>query len=291
MTTIIIQLLIGGILLGGLYALVAFGLSLIYGVVRVLNFAHGTLLAIAGIAASVMFAAWGHNPVLIAILLFPIFFGFGWLMYVYLLDPLKSRNPMQATVGTVLVTVGLLLIISDIAALLAGPTSVNIRLPVDVFILQGIIVSTTDVYILVGIAALTLALHLILTRTWFGRAVRSVTQDATGARICGVRAGAIHAATVAFGSAIVAIAGVLYVLNYPVNPYEGFGLTVKAFTIIILGGIGNLPGALLAGIFLGVAEALTGFFWTSDWAPGLSIFLLLVILIVFPQGFLSRKAT
>jgi branched-chain amino acid transport system permease protein len=131
---------------------------------------------------------------------------------------------------------------------------------------------------------------VILTQTWFGRAIRSVTQDTTGARICGVRAGAIHAATVAFGSAIVAIAGVLYVLNYPVNPYEGFGLTVKAFTIIILGGIGNLPGALLAGIFLGVAEALTGFFWTSDWAPGLSIILLLLILIVFPRGFLTRSA-
>ena len=128
MTAIIIQLLIGGVLLGGLYALIAFGLSLIYGVARVLNFAHGTLLAIAGIAASVMFAAWSFNPVLIAVVLFPIFFGFGWLMYVYLLEPLKSRNPMQTTVGTVLVTVGLLLILSDLAALLAGPTSNNIRL-------------------------------------------------------------------------------------------------------------------------------------------------------------------
>ena len=291
MTTILIQLLIGGVLLGGLYALIAFGLSLIYGVARILNFAHGTLLAIAGIAASFMFAKWGVNPVLIAFVLLPIFFAFGWLLYVYLLEPLAGRNPMQATIGTVLVTVGLLLVISDIAALLAGPTSVNIRLPVDVFILQGIIISTTELYILLGIVALTLALHIILRRTWFGRAVRSVTQDSVGARICGVRAGAIHAATVAFGSAIVAIAGVLYVLNYPINPYEGFSLTVKAFTIIILGGIGNLPGALLAGMFLGVAEALTGFFWTSDWAPGLSIILLLVILIVFPQGFLSRSRT
>ena len=146
--------------------------------------------------------------------------------------------------------------------------------------------STTDLYILVGIVVLTLALHLILTRTWFGRAVRSVTQDSVGARICGVRAGAIHAATVAFGSGIAAVAGVLYTLNYPINPYEGFGLTVKAFTVIILGGIGSLPGALLAGIFLGVAEALCGFFWTSDWAPGLSIMLLLAILVVFPHGLL-----
>jgi branched-chain amino acid transport system permease protein len=291
MAAIIIQLLIGGILLGGLYALIAFGLSLIYGVARVLNFAHGTLLAIAGVAASVIFAAWNINPVLIAMILLPIFFGFGWLTYVYLLEPLKARNPSQTVVGTVLVTVGLLLILSDVGALLAGPTSRNIRLDVQVFQIEGIIFSSTDLYILLGIIALTLALHLILARTWFGRAVRSVTQDTVGARLCGVRAGAIHAATVAFGSAIVAVAGVLYTLNYPINPYEGFGLTVKAFTIIILGGIGNLVGALLAGIFLGVAEAMTGFFWTSDWAPALSIVLLLAILIVFPHGLLRRSGT
>jgi branched-chain amino acid transport system permease protein len=296
MAAIIIQLLIGGVLLGGLYALIAFGLSLIYGVARVLNFAHGTLLAIAGVAASVMFAAWAINPVLIAVILFPIFFGFGWPMYVYLLEPLKARNPSQTVVGTVLVTVGLLLILSDIGALVAGPTSRNIRLDLQIFQLQlfdreSVIVSTTELYILLGIVALTLALHLILTRTWFGRAVRAVTQDTVGARLCGVRAGAIHAATVAFGSAIVAVAGVLYTLNYPINPYEGFSLTVKAFTIIILGGIGNLPGALLAGIFLGVAEAMTGFFWTSEWAPGLSIMLLLAILVVFPHGLLRRSGT
>jgi branched-chain amino acid transport system permease protein len=296
MAAIIIQLLIGGVLLGGLYALIAFGLSLIYGVARVLNFAHGTLLAIAGVAASVMFAAWAINPVLIAVILFPIFFGFGWLMYVYLLEPLKARNPSQTVVGTVLVTVGLLLILSDIGALVAGPTSRNIRLDLQIFQLQlfdreSIIISTTELYILLGIVALTLALHLILTRTWFGRAVRAVTQDTVGARLCGVRAGAIHAATVAFGSAIVAVAGVLYTLNYPINPYEGFSLTVKAFTIIILGGIGNLVGALLAGIFLGVAEAMTGFFWTSEWAPGLSIMLLLAILVVFPHGLLRRSGT
>ena len=288
---IIIQLLIGGVLLGGLYALIAFGLSLIYGVARILNFAHGTLLAVAGIAASVMFAAWGLNPLLITAILLPVFFAFGWLMYVVLLEPLKARNPMQTVVGTVLVTVGLLLILSDLAAQLAGPTNRNIRLDLDVFVFGGIIVSTTELYILLGIVALTLALHVILTRTWFGRAVRAVTQDNVGARLCGVRAGAIHAATVAFGTAIVAIAGVLYTLNFPVNPYAGFELTVKAFTIIILGGIGSLPGALLAGIFLGVAEAMFGFFWSSDWAPAVSIVLLLGILILFPQGFLTRSAT
>ena len=121
-------------------------------------------------------------------------------------------------VGTVLVTVGLLLILSDLGALVAGPTSKNIRLELQIFQIMGIIISTTELYILLGIVALTLALHLILTRTWFGRAVRAVTQDPVGARLCGVRAGTIHAATVAFGSAIVAVAGVLYTLELPDQP-------------------------------------------------------------------------
>lgn len=290
MTAIIIQLLIGGVLLGGLYALVAFGLSLIYGVVRILNFAHGTLLAISGIAASVLFASYAISPALIALLLIPVFLVFGYLFYVYLLEPLRSRNPLEFVVGTVLVTVGALLVLSDLAAVIAGPTTKNIRLEFHAFTIGEVIISSTQLYILAGIVALTIALHLFLQRTWFGRAVRAVTQDPVGAVICGVRSRRIHAYTVAFGSAIVAVAGVLYTLNFPVDPYVGFELTVKAFTIIILGGIGNLPGTLLAGIVLGVAESLTGFFWASDWAPAVSIVLLLVILVIFPQGALSRRA-
>jgi branched-chain amino acid transport system permease protein len=289
MTAIIIQLLIGGVLLGGLYALIAFGLSLIYGVVRILNFAHGTLLAVGGIAASMIFAATGMNPVLIAVLLVPVFLVFGYYFYIYLLEPLTSRNHLELTVGTVLVTVGALLILSDLAAVLAGPTTKNIALEFNAIVLGEVIISTTQLYILIGIVALTVALQLFLKKTWFGRAIRAVTQEPVGARICGVRSDRIHAYTVAFGTAIVAVAGVLYTLNFPVDPYIGFEITVKAFTIIILGGIGNLVGALLAGIFLGVAESLTGFFWASDWAPAVSIILLLVILVIFPKGVLSRR--
>lgn len=283
------QLLISGLLLGGLYTLVAFGLSLIYGVVRVLNFAHGTLLAIGGIAASVIFAKYKLNPVLIAAALVPAFFVFGYLMYVYLLEPLKKRNPMEATIGTVLVTVGLLLIISDLAAEIAGPTTKNIPLEFHAIIIGDVIIQRAELYMLGGIALLTAVLHVFLKKTWFGRAIRAVTQDPLGANICGVQSGRIHAYTVAFGCAIVVIAGVLYTLKFPVDPYGGFDLTVKAFTIIILGGIGNLFGALFAGLFLGIAEVMTGFFWASDWAPAVSIVLLLVILILFPRGLASVR--
>jgi branched-chain amino acid transport system permease protein len=267
----LVQVLIGGILLGGLYALVAFGLSLIYGVVRILNFSHGTLLSVGGVMASLLYASYKLHPLVLMALLIPAFFVFGYLFYAFLLQPLERRNHFESTVGTVLVTVGALLILSDLTAKLAGTTQRNIPLRFEAIEIGEIVISTTQIWILAAIAVLTVA-------------IRAVTQDPVAARICGVNSSRMKAATFAFGTSIVAVAAVLYTLSFPVDPYMGFGLTVKAFTIIILGGIGNLVGALLAGLFLGVAEGLTGFLWKSEWAPALSVILLLAILVVFPKG-------
>ncbi len=282
-------MLIGGLLLGGLYALIAFGLSLIYGVARVLNFAHGTLLAIAGIMASVMFAAWSLSPALIAVILFPVFFAFGWLMYVTLLEPLKHRNPMQMTVGTVLVTVGLLLILSDLAALFFGPTSKNIRLELDIYQFNGIIMSTTDLTILFGIVVLTAALHLILNghgsaggpggHPGFGR--RPAVRCASGRHPR--RHGRLRLRHRGGG-------GVLYTLNYPINPYEGFGLTVKAFTVIIWAASAACL-ARCSPAFSSASPRRSAASLDIRLGPGLSIMLLLAILVVFPHGMLSRRAS
>lgn len=281
---VVAQVVIGGVLLGGLYALVAFGLSLIYGVVRILNFAHGTLLAVTGVAATVTFAAWRLHPAAIAAVLVPLVFALGFGYYRAFLHPLTRRTHSEATVGTVLVTVGTLIILSDVTAKLAGATQKNIPVEFHALELGDVIVSTTQLGILLGVAALSLAMHLVLKRTRFGRSVRAVTQEPVGAQLCGVQSRSIKALAFATGSAMVAIAAVLYVLSFPVDPYMGFGLTVKAFTIIVVGGIGNLPGALLAGIFLGVAEGVTGLVWRPEWAPALSVVLMLGILVVFPRG-------
>ena len=287
---VFIQVLIGGILLGGVYALVAFGLSLIYGIVRILNFAHGTLLAVSGVAASLIFARYHLSPALIALLLAAATLVFGYVFYMALLHPLGRRNHFEATVGTVLVTVGTLLILSDITAMLAGASPMNIPLDLASFQIGGIVVSNTQLYILLGIVVLMLAIHLLLSRTWFGRAIRAVTEDRVGALICGVNSTRLKAMTFAFGSATVAIAGVLYAISFPVSPYMGFGLTVKAFTIVVVGGIGNLRGALLAGIFLGIAESMTSLLWKPEWAPALSMILMLLILVMKPQGFGKKAA-
>lgn len=287
MIEVFLQVLIGGVMLGGLYALVAFGLSLTYGVVHILDFAHGTLLAVIGVIASLLYLA-GLNPLWIALILVPCAFAYGGAFYFTLLRPLGARRPFESTVGTVLVTVGALLILSDVTSVLAGATPKNIPTRLGVYLIGDVVIPRMQLAILLATALLTLAIHLVLTRTWFGRAIRAVTQEQVAAQLCGVRSVWLRTMTFAFGAGTVAIAAVLYVLTYPVDPYMGFGLTVKAFTIIILGGIGNLPGALVAGILLGVAEGMTGLYWDTQWAPAISVVLLLVILVVRPQGF-SRK--
>ena len=287
--TILLQVLVGGVVLGSVYALIAFGLSLVYGVVRILNFSHGTILAVTAIAAAAMFATLHWNLVLITLALVPIVMAFGVAFYVVLLDPLFRRNANETTLGTVLVTVGALLILSDVAATLAGTSIRGIEFNNNVFMVGGVILSTTNIIILVGIVVLIAVIHAVLQRTWLGYAIRAVSQDQLGAAICGVRGLRIRAATFAFANAVIAVAAVFYAMSYPVDPYIGLGLTVKAFTIIVLGGIGNLFGSLIAGLFLGIAEALTAFTLGTAWAPALSILLLLVILVVLPQGLLIRR--
>jgi branched-chain amino acid transport system permease protein len=181
--SIFFQVLVGGLVLGAVYALVAFGLSLIYGVVRILNFSHGTILAVSAIAGCVLFAAFGIQPALIIAILIPPVALFGYGFYAILLDPLFCRPPAETMVGTVLVTVGALLILSDFAATLAGTSLRTIQVNSPVFFIGGVILSTTNIVIIAGIVGLVVVIHLALTRTWLGCAIRAVTQDQLGAQI------------------------------------------------------------------------------------------------------------
>lgn len=281
---ILAQVVIGGLQLGGIYALVAFGLSIIYGVVHVLNFSHGTLLAVGGVLASVVFVATGWHPVILILLLVPLFSIFGYFFFTFLIAPLSKRNHYEMTIGTVLVTVGTLLIISDATSKFAGAQQRTIRIPSGVLEFGDVIVLTNSLYILVGVTLFILCIHFAMKRTWFGMALRAVTQDPLGARVCGVMSNRIKALTFSFGCAVVGIAAVFYAISFPVDPHIGLSITVKAFTIIILGGVGNLFGTLWAAMFLGLAEALTALFLQPEWAPAVAVILLLLILIAFPPN-------
>jgi branched-chain amino acid transport system permease protein len=237
----------------------------------------------------VLFKSLGIPPAAIIVLLIPPVAVFAYGFYIVLLDPLFAKSPSEMAIGTVLVTVGALLILSDVAAFVAGTSLRSIQIESGVFIVGGVILSTTNIAIMLGIVALVFIIHLVLRKTWLGVAIRAVTQDQFGARICGIPSVAIRASTFAFAYAVVTAAAVFYAMTYPVDPYLGLGLTVKAFTIIVLGGIGSLPGTLLAGFLLGVTEAFTSFYVGTAWAPAASILLLLGMLVLMPQGIVLRK--
>jgi len=283
------QLLINGTLLGGLYALIAFGLSVVYGVANILNFAHGTMLAIAAISGAVLYEKFGLPIPVILIILVSFGFVFGWIFYLTLLQPLEKREPHQRTVGMVLVAVGALIIMGDVTAVLAGAEQRVIRVSSTYFEIRGVIISGTQIGILVGAAVCMIALHIFLTRSWTGSSIRAVAQNTIGATICGIDSARTSATTFALGAGIVAVAGLMYIISYPLNPYSGFPLTVKAFSIILLGGIGNLTGTLLAGLALGIGEAVVAFTIGPQWAAAVSILIVLGCLLLFPGLTTSRR--
>ena len=278
------QVTSGGLVMGGLYALVAIGLSLVYGVTRMLNFAHGTFVVLAGIIGSILFVSYRVSPVLSIPLVASVFFVFGLIFYKALLRPIQKLNEHEATIGTVLITIGTFIVVEDLAAMAVGPTQRNILLPSAPIPLSGGIVTTLQVYVLLGIASATLILHFFLKYSWLGRAMRALTQDQFAATAYGVQTELIRGMTFAFGLGLAAIGGILYAMTYPVDLHAGFLLTVKAFTIIAIGGIGNISGALIASIVLGVAEALVAFYWSSAWVPAVSMIVLLGVLTLAPRN-------
>ena len=277
------QVVSGGLVMGGLYAMVAMGLSLIYGVTRVLNFAHGTFVALAGIAGSILFSSLGIHPAWSILLAAAVFFVLGFGFYDLLLKPVMKYDHFKMTIGTVLITIGAFMIIEDLASVAAGPVQRNILLPSTVIAATGGIVTSIQLYVLLGITAVTLALHAFLKHSWFGRAIRALTQDQFAATAFGVQSELIRGATFAVGTAMAGVSGVLYAMTLPVDLHTGFILTVKAFTVIAIGGIGNLTGTLVASVLLGVTEALVAFYVSSEWAPAVSIVVLLVVLVLAPR--------
>lgn len=286
---IIIQIAIGGLLLGGIYALIAFGLSIIYGVSRVLNLAHGTILMVAGILASWLFFTLGINPVFVGLILIPIFFAAGAAFWRGLIKPLISKSRLEFVIGSVLVTVGIMTIIDDVTVFVAGPTLRSIPSSTPSLRIGQIVISSNRLSLMIVLVVITIALHLYFRKTFIGKAIRAITQDMTGAQLVGVDISKMNMVTFGIGFSLVAIASVFYDLMFSIGAYMGFPLTVKAFTIVILGGLGSLVGPVIGGLILGVAESFTAFYLSAKWSPALSVIILLIILVLRPQGIFGKK--
>jgi branched-chain amino acid transport system permease protein len=291
----LLDLVLGGVSLGGIYALVAFTLSLSLATTHVLNVAHGTFMVLGAALATLLFrmtpVGW---PVAVLVLL-AAFALLGLFFEVAFVRPFAAKSPDQILVGSILVTFGFALAVEALlgyywARLVDPQPSFSLTFPRARVTLLGVVFSGTRVTILVVAAAAIAAFHLFLRRTPLGRAVRALSQNYAGAVILGVNPRMVSLTIYLTGITATAAAGALLALAIPLEPYSGLRLTLVAMTIVVIGGVGSLPGALLGGGLLGMAEVLTAYVLGSVWSPVVSLLVFFTVLVVRPEGLWGRRA-
>lgn len=289
MVSDLLQLLIGGILLGGIYGLAAFGLSISFGVLRILNLAHGEFLMLGSLASYVAFVNIGINPFISAVLIIPIFILIGVGYYLFLLLPISDKPHHELLVASILVTLGSSLVIEDVTAFMWERPVTGIAYSLPALELGSIVVSSVRLLILFFISGLAVLLQLYLKKNFVGRSIRAITQCREGAKIVGIPLTQVSALTFGLGVALAGSAGVFYVTLFTVTPVMGIPLTVKYLSVVVLGGLGSLVGSVIGGLILGIAEAITAFYVGAEWSPCIAFFLLIFILVVKPEGLFGAK--
>ena len=285
---ILIPAVLNGLMTGAVYALVALGLTLIYGVLHIINFAHGALLGAALFAAFFAFSLLGLDPYLAVFLLAPAFFVLGYTLQRFVIGPASHGDDRNM----LLVTLGLAVVIENALLYVFRADTRTIEVP---YAYQTIDVGVTFLAVprLVGFAAVfgvALALWLIMSFTDVGRAIRAVAKEKLGAELAGIDVAHVYAVTLGLGTACIAIAACLLIPTYYVNPTVGEAFVLVAFTIVVLGGMGSVPGALIGGLIVGVVESLSGLFLGESLGQ-IGIFLVFIaVLLVRPTGLFGAKA-
>ncbi len=285
---ILIPAVLNGLMTGAVYALVALGLTLIYGVLHIINFAHGALLTAAMFAAYFVYRVLGLDPYLATFLLAPAFFAIGYALQRLLIGPASHGDDRNM----LLVTLGLAVIIENALLFFFHADTRTIELS---YAFTSIDVGFTFLPLprLIGFGAVfvvALALWWIMSATDTGRAIRAVAKEKLGAELAGIDVAHIYAVTFGLGTACVAIAACLLIPSYYVNPTAGNAFILVAFTIVVLGGMGSVPGALIGGLVIGVVESLSSLF-LGELLGQIGIFIIfIVVLLVRPSGLFGARA-
>jgi branched-chain amino acid transport system permease protein len=285
--TELIQTIILGLLVGGVYALLASGLTLIFGVMNVINIAHGAFLILAAFLTYSIWTATDLDPLVVILITTPTMFAFGWLLYQTTVGRIR-RAPVAASV---LLTFGLALVLEGLMGSIWGNTSHSVRPDYfnESFSIGEVFLPKAQVY--GGALALVVlaALYLFLTRTWTGRAIRASAANPQGAELVGVRIGSVAALTFGIGVASAGAGGSIVSVLYPFLPGSHYQWIARLLGIIVLGGMGSLPGALVGALCLGVAEAMTVTYISPAWATAVPYVFVFVILLLRPQGLLGAR--
>ncbi|QSO46556.1 branched-chain amino acid ABC transporter permease [Alicyclobacillus mengziensis] len=282
----LINVLVAGCVLGGVYAIVASGLSLIFGVMRVVNFAHGQFLMIGMYLVFWTNTLLGWPVYVTSVVVIPALFILGWLSEKFVVEPVIHADSS----AQLLTTFGLGLGIQYIVAILWTETPRSVNVPVHTFAIGSVQFSTTDFVTMGGVIVTFLILYGILNGTKLGTMIRAVSQNPTAARLTGIKVSRINALTFGIGTALVGVAAVLLMPTYNVYPDVGSVFTVVAFITVIMGGFGSLRGAFVAAVILGVLDSVFGVYISNTLAQALTFLVFIIVLFIRPRGLFGQEA-
>ena len=280
-------LLVLGLLWGGVYLLMAEGLNLIYGVMKVVNLAHGDFIVVGGMLALTLFAHFGFSPVLALPIASALLFLIGAGVQAGVLERIPLAGS-QGELRTLLATFGLSYVVSNVSFLVWGSQFQSIPFLQGSLALGAIVVPQGLLACSVLAGAVAVAVHVWLTHTIAGRSVRATAQSALGAASCGLDVRRLRVVTFALGAAMAGGAGALVIALVPFQTSSGGDLTVQSFTLIALGGLGSYVGAWLAAELLGITEVMTQYYLGSDAAAAVVYLIFIGVLVFRPQGLLGR---
>jgi len=280
------QVVISGLLAGALYSMVALGLGLIFGVMRVLNVSHGPLLMLGAYTTFWLFHWLGLNPYLSLVVSMPVLFVVGMVLQRLFV----SRVVDAPELSTLLLTFGISIALVNLAQLTFTADLRSVEYLTGSFVLGPFAFSKSRV-IACAFAVITAAAFLFLKATRLGKAIRAVSQSREVAQVCGIDVGRIHLLAFGIGSALAAAGGTLVAVMVAIQPEMGQVYTFKSFLVIVLGGAGNYPGALLGGLLLGLIEQISSLFLTTQVNEAVAYVLLVLVLLVRPTGLLRGRAS
>ena len=278
-----LTLVILGLLLGGVYALISVGLNLIFGVIRIVNFAHGEIVMVAMYATYFCVTRLDISPYAAIVIVAPLMFGFGVLIQRLLIQPLLNEPIMQifATFGLMIALENVMLVVSKGEAL-SLPRSGG-----EVMQIFGVSVSVARVLAFVAVTLIAVGLHLFLQRTMMGKAIRAITQDKRAAASMGINVNRMFLLTFGIGAAITGVAGAILTPIYTLSPSIGSGFALAAFAVVVLGGLGSVWGAYIGGIVVGLIEMFAGFYIDPSLKSAVWFLIFIAVLIVRPSGLLG----
>ena len=286
----LLQIIASGLLLGGIYALLSVGLNLIFGVIKIVNLAHGDFLMMGMYATFFLFTLKDINPYVSVLIIFPAFVLVGVLIFRFIIKPLLGKA--ETEVNTIIATAGLGFVLQNLALMLwkSDFRAIETNLTGKSYEFAGIMLSAGRTWAFVICIAIALILYYILMKTKVGTHIRAVSQDTDAATLMGINVNRIYTLTFAAGIALVGAAGAIITPTFYVYPTVGLYFNTMAFIIVVLGGLGSFTGALIGGLLIGLVESFAGVMASSELAQVFCLLIFLFILFVKPEGIMGKGA-